>query len=72
MIIKWIGKMRTKKRKIGRHLCEKCGKDLVISVHPYLRDGLRKNKTICECNKEQWRRWDEYKKKRMKKLWVNK
>jgi len=42
--------MKAKRKKIKTHLCEKCGKELAISVPQYLREALRRNGTICECD----------------------
>jgi hypothetical protein len=39
-----------KKKKLRTYLCDKCGKELPITVPPYLREGLRKQGRLCECN----------------------
>jgi len=42
--------MQVKKKKLKTHLCPHCNRELAICVPPYLREGLRKNNAICECD----------------------
>jgi len=43
---------RIKRKKLKKHLCDKCGKELRITVPPYLREGLKRNGQLCECGVE--------------------
>lgn len=42
--------MKAKRRKLRKYLCETCGKEMAITVPPYLRERMRRNGTICECD----------------------
>jgi len=42
--------MKTKVNKLNQHICSECGKQLAITVPPYLRKSLQEQKRLCECH----------------------